>query len=180
MSMADFVIVRNEKGQERRISRTSWNLLRNNSNTGNTRKGWTLIGESPEKPKGSVPTSADRAATFIPDEIREAQAKVAEQEREVETSMISGSPVGPLASPVPETAAPVAAAAVGAGDNLATIEGIGPKVAGILNAAGIGTFKDLASAPLTTINKALDEAGMGPKKALTPSWKTKAAELAKK
>jgi large subunit ribosomal protein L17 len=63
-----------------------------------------------------------------------------------------------------ETVKPVAAAAskeapVAEGDDLAKIEGIGPKIADVLNAAGITTFALLASSTSEAIREILDNAG---------------------
>jgi predicted flap endonuclease-1-like 5' DNA nuclease len=53
-------------------------------------------------------------------------------------------------------------------------ESLTPKVAQVLAAAGISTFAQLNAATLPTINKALDAAGLGAKKAQAPGWKSKA------
>ena len=45
-------------------------------------------------------------------------------------------------------------------DDLVSLEGIGPKVARILNEAGITTFSALASANAEDIQRILDEAGL--------------------
>lgn len=195
--MADFVIVRNEKGQEKRLSATTWKLMGNAQNSGNTRKGWTLV----EGKRASIPPptkAKDPVATFIPPEIQEAEAKKHEAEQALQAKMISGAPdpKGKPEAPAVEAEAPVVAdapvettqepapeavqAPAVKGDKLGTIDGITPKVEAILNGAGITTFKQLAGTPLPTINKALDEAGLSPKKALVPTWKTKAKDLATK
>lgn len=44
-------------------------------------------------------------------------------------------------------------------DDLKKIEGIGPKIAGLLNAEGIITFADLSKAPIKQLRKVLDNAG---------------------
>ncbi len=46
-------------------------------------------------------------------------------------------------------------------DDLAKIEGIGPKAAKVLNAAGIATFAALAESNVEDIQKILSEAGLG-------------------
>ena len=51
--------------------------------------------------------------------------------------------------------------AAAAPDNLELIEGIGPSIAGILQAAGIHTFSQLAEADPGQIKDILTEAGMG-------------------
>jgi predicted flap endonuclease-1-like 5' DNA nuclease len=63
-------------------------------------------------------------------------------------------------------------------DKLTLIEGIGPKIAGLLNESGIITFADLASAKLTTLKSILKEAG--PRFAMhTPNSWPKQARLAR-
>lgn len=47
-----------------------------------------------------------------------------------------------------------------AADDLARIEGIGPKVTKVLNAAGIHTFEDLAQAKAGDVQNFLDQAGL--------------------
>jgi len=44
-------------------------------------------------------------------------------------------------------------------DKLTVVEGIGPKIAGLLNADGIHTFADLAKAKVGTLEKILKAAG---------------------
>jgi len=44
-------------------------------------------------------------------------------------------------------------------DKLTVVEGIGPKIAGLLNADGIHTFADLAKAKIGTLEKILKAAG---------------------
>jgi predicted flap endonuclease-1-like 5' DNA nuclease len=56
-----------------------------------------------------------------------------------------------------EPQAPVAAE-MAAPDDLTKIEGIGPKVQSVLNAGGIHTFSELASAETDTLRRLLDEA----------------------
>ena len=45
-------------------------------------------------------------------------------------------------------------------DDLIVLEGIGPKVAGVLNTAGIVSFADLAKAEPVEVQKVLDAAGL--------------------
>ena len=44
-------------------------------------------------------------------------------------------------------------------DDLTKIEGVGPKIAGLLNAGGINTFKDLSNANFGMLKRILDAAG---------------------
>lgn len=62
-------------------------------------------------------------------------------------------------------------------DDLTTLEGIGPKVAQLLNGIGITTFKGLAEADLGKLREALDAAGY---KYMEPAgWVEQAALAAK-
>ena len=45
-------------------------------------------------------------------------------------------------------------------DDLTRIEGIGPKVASVLNGIGINSFEELANADQARVEQALDEAGL--------------------
>lgn len=69
----------------------------------------------------------------------------------------------PKAAPKKESApkkeAPAKKAADAAGDDLKKIEGIGPKIAELLNAAGIQSYADLAGTDIEKIKEVLDEAG---------------------
>jgi predicted flap endonuclease-1-like 5' DNA nuclease len=62
-------------------------------------------------------------------------------------------------------------------DNLTAIEGIGPKMAGALAAAGITTFERLASSDVATIRAAVAAAGMRSSSSL-PTWPQQARVLA--
>ncbi len=55
-------------------------------------------------------------------------------------------------------------------DNLTKIEGIGPKIAGLLNAAGINTFSELGKASIKTLKGILDAAGPRYKMHNPGSW----------
>ena len=59
-------------------------------------------------------------------------------------------PVAAHAGPMPEKSA----------DDLKVLEGIGPKVANILNDAGINSFTDLANADAAEVDKVLDANGL--------------------
>ena len=56
-------------------------------------------------------------------------------------------------------ASPPAAAAPAQPDDLKKLEGIGPKVAGLLNQAGILTFAQLAETPVSRLQDILESAG---------------------
>ena len=66
-------------------------------------------------------------------------------------------------APVEATRAPEPVAAVEAPlipDDLKLIEGIGPKISSLLNAAGIYTFAQLAATPVADLQAILDKAGL--------------------
>ncbi len=60
-------------------------------------------------------------------------------------------------------------------NNLRTIEGIGPKIEGLLNAGGIFTFQQLADAPQTTLTAILAAAGPRYKMHKPATWNQQAA-----
>jgi predicted flap endonuclease-1-like 5' DNA nuclease len=68
------------------------------------------------------------------------------------------------------TAAATAGVIVKGEDDLQVIEGIGPKICGLLNAAGIYTFKQLADSPVEKVQAILDAAGPRFKLANPASW----------
>lgn len=76
-----------------------------------------------------------------------------------------------------EKKAKKAAAAVGKKkqDDLKKIEGVGPKIAGLLNDAGINTFGDLAGTKQGKLRKILDDAGPRYKIANPGTWPKQAA-----
>lgn len=77
------------------------------------------------------------------------------------------------AAPASQASAPVHAAA----DDLTSLEGIGPKVAGVLAGIGITSFEALAKADFATLKTALDAAGY---KYMDPAgWIEQAALAAK-
>ncbi len=89
-------------------------------------------------------------------------------------------PVVEEAKPEPkvEAAAPMAAAApssTGKPDDLKKVEGIGPKIAGLLNDAGILTFATLASTDVEKIKEILTAAGSRYKMHDPTTWPQQAA-----
>jgi len=62
-------------------------------------------------------------------------------------------------------------------DDLTLLEGIGPKVAKVLNESGIRSFADLAKAKADEVQKALDAAGL---QMMTPEGWINQAKLAEK
>lgn len=62
-------------------------------------------------------------------------------------------------APVPKAKAPAKAAASGQKDDLKKVEGIGPKIEGLLNADGIMTWRQLSQAQHDRLKRILDDAG---------------------
>ncbi len=82
----------------------------------------------------------------------------------------------PVAAPAPvkASAAPVAPKAEGQKDDLKKIEGIGPKIAELLNNAGITTFAALAGTDTAKIKDILAEAGSRYKSHDPTTWPAQA------
>lgn len=55
-------------------------------------------------------------------------------------------------------------------DDLKIVEGIGPKIEGLLNAAGINTWAELAAAPVDRLQQILDAAGERYRLAVPNTW----------
>lgn len=66
----------------------------------------------------------------------------------------------PVVTPQPLTAEPVVAVTDSKPNDLTMLEGIGPKIAGALNAAGITTFAQLADQSPETLEKIVRDAGV--------------------
>lgn len=76
--------------------------------------------------------------------------------------------------PAAKKAAPAKKAAA-KGDKLTTIEGVGPKIEGLLNEEGIATFADLADAKVETLAAVLEKAGPRFKMHKPDTWPQQAA-----
>ena len=79
-----------------------------------------------------------------------------------DSSVKAAAPAKKAAAPAKKAAAPAKAkkaAAKTGGDDLKKIEGVGPKCAEHLNAAGINTFDDLVAAKLEALKEILEKAG---------------------
>ena len=124
--------------------------------------------ESADKPEAKSKRTpeeikAQREAMLAKKQAKAAQAEPSESESK---------------APAPETdTATEAAKPASKPDDLTKIEGIGPKISGLLQAAGIKTFADLAKAEVTVIQKILTEAGSRYRLANPESW-PKQAQLA--
>ncbi len=93
-------------------------------------------------------------------------------------------PAAPVAAPASTAATGLSAVAIASAagfgfgklkspngyDNFEIIEGIGPKINGVLHAAGVHTFSQLAAMDIASISKILDAAGPNFKLANPQSW----------
>lgn len=89
----------------------------------------------------------------------------------------------PKAKTEPEKAEKAAAkveSEVAEADDLKKIEGVGPKLAEVLNAAGINTYAELAAASVEKMNEILEEAGSRYASKDPAPWIEQAKELAGK
>ncbi|MCL4295155.1 MAG: hypothetical protein KJ077_05485 [Anaerolineae bacterium] len=85
----------------------------------------------------------------------------AEGEAEVETIAPAPERVEATFTAADESRAPRRAQAIGRPDDLVIIEGIGPKIARILQENGINTFDELAAADVNQVEEILQKAGLG-------------------
>jgi predicted flap endonuclease-1-like 5' DNA nuclease len=69
-------------------------------------------------------------------------------------------PAAPTAPPAPALESTPPAPPAARADDLTILEGIGPKIASLLNQIGITTFAQLADSDLPTLEKLLKENGM--------------------
>ncbi|HMO12046.1 MAG TPA: helix-hairpin-helix domain-containing protein [Actinotalea sp.] len=125
---------------------------------------WRLLRDDGEWTPAPAPTRPPAPAAVVPEPEPERAA-------------------APAAEPAPEPAAAPAAepepepAAAPTPDALSRIEGIGPKIAGALTAAGLGTFAAVADASEDDLRAALSAAGLRFAPSL-PTWARQARLLA--
>ena len=113
-----------------------------------------LVQLRPNQPLTSVtvPSRAFKAEPAAPDHLPEVSEPVPE--------------TGPSEPPAPAGAPPISEAvastaeAAPSPDNLTRIEGIGPKISGLLQAAGITTFAHLAATEVSQLQQLLQQAGL--------------------
>ncbi|MBK8564567.1 MAG: hypothetical protein IPN76_14840 [Saprospiraceae bacterium] len=126
-----------------------------------TKPAATKAEAKPTAPKAEAKTAAKKAVAKVATpkaEAKPAVAKVAAPKAEAKPAVAKAAAPAAKAAPKAAAAKPVAAKAVVA-DDLTKIEGIGPKIAELLKAAGIVTFKDLTAAKAATVKSILDAAG---------------------
>ena len=192
--MAYVVIENTRTGQQKTISQRTWDLMANSKEQGDTRKGYRILkGAAQAATKAKAKLDQVKTPTMIPPAIAAAAKAAQEADRLAESQMISGAKLeevapeqqapAPAATQAQEAAPAVAAPAEEAPEKdlpteLAGLdESLTPKVAQVLAKAGITTKAHLKAATLPAINKVLDAAGLGAKKAQAAGWKSKAANL---
>ena len=87
----------------------------------------------------------------------------------------AGAPVAAAKPAAAKKAAKVRGKARDGSDDLELIEGIGPKIAGLLKAAGIDTFDALAKAPVERVQEVLEAGGSKFNLAKPATWAEQAA-----
>lgn len=186
-----YVVIENTRtGQRKTISQRTWDLMANSKEQGDSRKGYRILrGEVSAEVKAKAKLEQVKTPTMIPPAIAAAAQVALEAERAAESVMISGAKpeasAEQVASEPADTQAQEATQAAAAPaeeapeqDLPTELNGLDPsltpKVAQVLAKAGITTKAHLKGSTLPTINKVLDAAGLGAKKAQAAGWKSKA------
>jgi large subunit ribosomal protein L27 len=104
---------------------------------------------APTKPAKPQPKPAEPVAS-APAVAAEAPAAVAEAPAAKPAAPAAKTPAGKITLPSGKKVAQ---------DDLKLVEGVGPKIEGLLNEAGINTWAEMAEAPVEKIQAILDEAG---------------------
>jgi large subunit ribosomal protein L21 len=108
-------------------------------------------------------------------ELAKADAPVISAPVALAASGTAGAPVAAAKPPAAKKAAKVRGKARDGSDDLELIEGIGPKIAGLLKAAGIDTFDALAKAPVEKVQEVLEAGGSKFNLAKPATWAEQAA-----
>ncbi len=125
---------------KRRLGRTFINIIPD---------GEVAVAPAPAKPKKAAP--APKAAPVAEKAIEEAPAAPI---KAVETAPKAAAPKQAKAAKIKLPSGKSLKQ-----DDLKMVEGIGPKIEGLLHAGGIMTWEDLANAPTEDVQKILDDAG---------------------
>lgn len=139
---------------------------------------WWLAGRNqepvPEPTQALETTSAATKAEAVPPLAESVPAPALVAERQ-EAAAVKVEPTAPsLETPAPAVAAPPAQP-----DNLTRIEGIGPKISGILQAAGIHTFAQLAQTEVSRLKQILAESNLKHRLAKPDTWPQQAGLAAR-
>lgn len=113
-----------------------------------------------------VPYNVDNSVVVVPAIKKEATAK-------------ADTTTKPKKAATKKVASKKATKKVAKADDLKKVEGIGPKIAGLLNEAGIITFADLSKAPVKQLKKILDDAGSRFRMHNPKTWAAQATLAAK-
>ncbi|MFE9655140.1 helix-hairpin-helix domain-containing protein [Micromonospora sp. NPDC006431] len=122
--------------------------------------------EATTPPSTDTPEPAGSAPADQPAESAPVTVKAAPVAAEVEPAAAPEEPATPVAIPAPRTsienttATPVAAPADQAADDFRQIQGIGPKMAAALQAAGIRTYQQLAELDEAALRETIKAAGL--------------------
>ena len=100
-------------------------------------------------------------APIVDVDVAVAEAPVKKAPKKEEAPKVEEKPVEekPVAKAKKETPKAAPKKAVAKGDDLKKLEGVGPKLAEILNAAGLNTFADVASTSIEKFKEILEAAG---------------------
>ncbi len=130
--------------------------------------------DAPSAPAlGAEPVAAKAVATKAVEKPAAVAAPVVEAPAVAEAVETAPAPVAE--TPVAEAPAAAPKKAASAADDLELIEGIGPKIAGLLSDAGISTFAQLAETPVEKIQEILDAAGPNYAIANPATWSKQSA-----
>ena len=122
-----------------------------------------------------TPAAVEEAAPVVEEVVEAAPEPKVVEEPAVEEAPAVEEVAVVAEEPVVEEVAAVVEAEPAKPDDLKKIEGIGPKVAGLLNDAGIMTYADLAAAEVATISGVLAEAGGVYASMVPDTWPQQAA-----
>jgi NADH-quinone oxidoreductase subunit I len=126
-----------------------------------------------DKPKADIKSKRTPEEIKAQPEAAKKQAKATQAEDEPVTETVAAEAA---IKPEPQPEIPPAPVKP---DDLTKVEGIGPKISGLLQAAGIKTFAELANTDVAVIQQILTEAGSRYRLAKPQSW-PKQAQLAAK
>ncbi|MBC7891107.1 MAG: 50S ribosomal protein L27 [Sphingobacteriaceae bacterium] len=124
--------------------------------------------DAPSAPALGEPVVAKAAKKPVASAPPVVEAPIATKAVETAEAPVAETPVAEAPAAAPKKAAPAA-------DDLELIEGIGPKIAGLLTEAGISTFAQLAETSVEKIQEILDAAGSNYAIANPATWPKQSA-----
>lgn len=126
----------------------------------------------------ATPYGVDNSVVFV-DEVLDVTPKAKKTVAKKAVAKTTTKPVAKKTTATKKTTTKKATAKKAVKDDLRKIEGIGPKIAGLLNEAGIVTFNDLAKANITVLKDVLKNAGPRFKMHTPDTWAEQAKLAAK-